>query len=305
MPTYTIVCIEKEADNSIIGAKLCQDDTTDVSYFSGIRVTKKTFPGRPNEVTDLHTPVRYKIDSNRVRMWGSNEVEISLPINESNLTAAGLKILIDDCNCCGSGGGTSHYQNDETGENAPESPTEPATIPDELSEGTTVAEFYDDAILYWTYDGADWVLNYTQTLATSGEKRVLPDARSVAYQTAGDDVTISRTTGGCTITVPANVYALRSFHLTIDADNGDQGGDSAYEIDIVYLGTRTFNQNADLSDAVFPNDKMLVFNTGTTVTPTTDNAFEGSRPAAGTIRINYLAALQAPFDKRLIILNFE
>lgn len=305
MPTYNIECIEKEADNSVIGAKLCQDETIDVDYFSGIRVTKKIgVSGRPPVITDLHSPVYYMIDSGRARLWDGKGTEISFPIAESNLTATGLKALIDNCNCCG-GGGSAHYQNDETGGNAPAEPTEPATLPSELEAGVTVVEFYDDAILYWTYDGSDWVLNYTHTLATSGEKRVAPDARSLAYQTAGDDVTISRSAGGCTITVPENVYALRSFHLTIDADNGDQGGDSSYQIDIVYQGTRTFNQNADLSDAVMPNDKMLVFNTGTTVTPTTDNAFEASRPAAGTLRINYLAALQSAFDKRLIILNFE
>ena len=363
MPAYYIECIQQEADNDILGAKLYDNPTTDVDYFSGVRVTRSTGIGAPN-VTDLHSPVYYEIDNNRARLWDGKGHVINFPIQDSNLTSAELKDLIDNCNCsCGGGGGT--FVNNETGGNAPAEPTEPANPPAEAESGSVVIEVYDDSILYWTYDGTNWTLEYTHVfLSGSGntatfadetggdapgspvapatppggvqngdvhieifddgplfwtysggswsltgsflrDKRVFPDGESVAFQTPGTDVSISRSAGSCTVTIPANVYSLKSFHLTIDADGGDLGGDSSYQVDFVYAGTRNFNQNADLSDAVEPNVFMRVFNTGTQLSTTTATAHEITRPAAGTIRVNFLNALQSAFDKRRIVFNFE
>lgn len=109
MPNYLIECIEKEADNAIVGAKPLRETTEDVTYFSGIRITRSAlrFGGRP-VITNLTAPVYYQIDGNVVTLRGSSssgDQYYKLPLNSCNLTAAELKSLLDDCNCCSSGGG--------------------------------------------------------------------------------------------------------------------------------------------------------------------------------------------------------
>lgn len=109
MPNYKIECIEKEASNAIIGAKPCEETSQDVTYFSGIRITRSALRngGKP-VVTDLAAPVYYEIDGNVVTLRGSsssNDQYYTLPLDSANLTAAELQTLLDDCNCCGAGGG--------------------------------------------------------------------------------------------------------------------------------------------------------------------------------------------------------
>lgn len=109
MPNYVIQCIEQEADNSIVGAKVCEETSQDVTYFSGIRITRSALVnGGSPDVRNLAAPVYYWIDGNTVTFRGSgsaNDQYYTLPLDSANLTAEELKTLMDDCNCCGAGGG--------------------------------------------------------------------------------------------------------------------------------------------------------------------------------------------------------
>ena len=136
-------------------------------------------------------------------------------------------------------------------------------------------------------------------------KRVLPDSNSIASQSKGTDVNIVRSAGSCVVNIPADVDSLRQFRMIIDANTGDQGGDSSYTVDFVFNGTRNYNQNSDLSDMLEPSVSMKVFNTATQITTTTSNAHEITVPSPGTLRVRFLTALQSAFDKRSIKFNFE
>jgi hypothetical protein len=145
------------------------------------------------------------------------------------------------------------------------------------------------------------------TTSSGSGTRSYPDSESIAFQqlSSGSNVcTIARSAGSCIITVPSNVDKLSTLQLVIDAGGGDQGGDSSYTIDFTYGGTRTFNQNADLSDAEIPVVQMLIYTDTGKVTRTTSEAMEITRPSAGTLRINFLNALTSGSDKRQITFNF-
>lgn len=69
----------------------------------------------------------------------------------------------------GNGGGSLTSFKDQTGGNAPANPAAPANPPSGSSVGDTVVEFYDDQILYWTYDGSNWTLNNRQDLQSAAD----------------------------------------------------------------------------------------------------------------------------------------
>lgn len=168
--------------------------------------------------------------------------------------------------------------------------------------GTPEVSIHDAILVIETSDG-----KVVQTPFVSLEKRIKPDSNSVATQSVGDNVTISRTQGSCVVTIPENVFSLKQITIDIDAaaNPSDQGGDSAYYVDFVYQGTRDFNQLADLSDALKPTIQMEVFNDAQTVTKTNADQYEITRPSAGTLRVNFLNALQSAADKRKLKFVFE
>lgn len=65
-------------------------------------------------------------------------------------------------------GGTALFFRDETGGNAPGSPTAPETPPASPESGTKVKEFFDDANRYWTYNGSAWVLDFEEPVIAAG-----------------------------------------------------------------------------------------------------------------------------------------
>lgn len=54
---------------------------------------------------------------------------------------------------------------DETGQNFPPGNTAPANPPANLDPGDTVIEHWDDAQVYWTWDGTNWIKNWVLTEA--------------------------------------------------------------------------------------------------------------------------------------------
>ena len=57
--------------------------------------------------------------------------------------------------------GTTHTHVDSTGNTLDElvPPTNPTTAPSNPLTGDTISEFYDNGVVYWTYDGTTWVLD--------------------------------------------------------------------------------------------------------------------------------------------------
>jgi hypothetical protein len=63
------------------------------------------------------------------------------------------------CYLCGVSGNVTHFHSEPGDFN--QSATEPVNTPDPLKAGDTVIEDFDDYIVFWTYDGVNWVKNFT------------------------------------------------------------------------------------------------------------------------------------------------
>ena len=124
---------------------------------------------------------------------------------------------------------------------------------------------------------------------------------STAYQTNGTVIGFARSAGSGLVIIPSK-DELQSFDFIIDANNGDQGGDSSYKICFNALSA-DYNNNADFSDTWMPSIQMLTYSTATKLTTTTADAHE-IEYEGGQLCINFLQALQSPFDKRHINIKF-
>lgn len=76
------------------------------------------------------------------------------------------------------------------------------------------------------------------------------------FQVSGKGTTFSQATAGeATVTFPETIHSANSIEFDIDAAI-HQGANSAYQIDIVFGGSRNFLQNANLSDALTADVKL-------------------------------------------------
>ena len=124
---------------------------------------------------------------------------------------------------------------------------------------------------------------------------------STAYQTNGTVISFARFAGSGLVIVPS-AESLESFDFIIDANNGDQGGDSSYKICFNTLSSN-YNNNTDFSDTRMSSIEMLVYSTPTKITTTTADTYE-IEYEGGQLCINFLQALQSAFDKRHISIKF-
>lgn len=76
---------------------------------------------------------------------------------------------------------------DETGQNFPPTNTAPANPPANLDAGDTVIEHWDDAQVYWTWDGTNWIKNWVLTEA--------PDIVTTLVDNADGSFTYTNETG--------------------------------------------------------------------------------------------------------------
>lgn len=150
------------------------------------------------------------------------------------------------------GGSSSQvHLNDETGDNAPDNPAAPDNPPAGAAAGDTLIEFYDDQVLYWSYDGTNWTLEFSQILATES---IYHGGNGGYVRADGANVSYAKAPGLGTFTIPAGelMKSFRVYGNAADLNNG--------ELRLVFIGGRGSGTDYNTSDQDLYHPTITVTN---------------------------------------------